>query len=101
MPIRLYLGDWLYNAGIVGIINILESAMEMNLTKTNHYVEIPLEFLEQFSDHYFEYFCNKYERMTSWYKIVSQKAILDQIQMDTFNEEQLKKIVTIHPSASV
>ncbi|MGX1900608.1 type I-B CRISPR-associated protein Cas8b1/Cst1 [Thermolongibacillus altinsuensis] len=92
MALRLYLEDWLYNAGIVGIINILEKAAEMRLVKTNHYVEIPIEALERFPDYYFQYFCNKYERMTSWYKIVSQKPIIDHFKMETFDEKQLDQL---------
>jgi CRISPR-associated protein Cst1 len=92
VPIRLYLEDWLYNAGIVGIINILEKAAEMRLVKTNHYVEVPIEALEGFAGYYFEYFCNKYERMTSWYKLVSQNTMLDHFKVETFDEKQLEQL---------
>lgn len=92
MTIRLYTEDWLYNAGIVGLINILEISAEIELKKTDHYVEIPKEALENFSDHYFRYFYYKYKRMTSWYKIVNQKESLERFQLSNFDDKKLDEL---------
>ena len=67
--IRIELGDWLFNAGVTGLINILG---EENVNYTdNQTVEIPAKLFENFEEKYFNYFIDKYQRLLSWNKIVS------------------------------
>lgn len=57
-PIRLYLGDWLYNAGLLGLIKILlqkNSLEEQNpLRIKENYVEFERGVFEGFTDKFFE-----------------------------------------------
>ncbi|PGA52059.1 type I-B CRISPR-associated protein Cas8b1/Cst1, partial [Bacillus pseudomycoides] len=64
MEIRLELSDWLYNAGLVGIMNIFDRA-EIPYEKNRNAITFQSEVLEDFSEYYFEYFCEKYESFTS------------------------------------
>ncbi|PEJ36426.1 type I-B CRISPR-associated protein Cas8b1/Cst1 [Bacillus pseudomycoides] len=91
MEIRLELSDWLYNAGLVGIMNIFDRA-EVPYEKSRNAITFQSEVLEDFSEYYFEYFCEKYESFTSWYKIVSNKSFLDQIDIKTLNEKQFNTL---------
>lgn len=74
--IRLYTSDWLFNAGLVGLINILGG--ESCVIKEN-YIEIDSDDLKNFSEKYFSYLINKYENFTTWYKIVQFESQLDTI----------------------
>ena len=62
--IRIETSDWLYNAGIVGLCNILEYA-DANVVKKNNYIEFDEEELEDFGDKYFGYLIDKYENFNS------------------------------------
>ncbi|AUN00934.1 type I-B CRISPR-associated protein Cas8b1/Cst1 [Clostridium botulinum] len=92
--IKLELSDWLYNAGIVGICKIFE-ANDDYYEKHSNYIEFDESLLENFEEKYFNYFINKYEKFTSWYKIVSiedkivnfNKYAVDEKYMDKFNKQ--------------
>ncbi|MGB5823945.1 MAG: type I-B CRISPR-associated protein Cas8b1/Cst1, partial [Proteocatella sp.] len=74
--IRIETSDWLYNAGIVGLCNILENA-EVDVLKRNNYIEFDEEELEDFGDKYFGYLVDKYEKFTTWSQIVSEKSYFE------------------------
>ena len=76
--IRIETSDWLYNAGIVGLCNILEYA-DANVVKKNNYIEFDEEELEDFGDKYFGYLIDKYENFTTWNKIVSEKIFFESL----------------------
>ncbi|MGO5093021.1 type I-B CRISPR-associated protein Cas8b1/Cst1 [Clostridium sp. LCP25S3_F10] len=92
--IKLELSDWLYNAGVVGICKIFETNDDY-YEKHSNYIEFDESLLENFEEKYFNYFINKYEKFTSWYKIVSienqienfSKDIVDQKYMDRLNKQ--------------
>lgn len=88
MEVRLELSDWLYNAGLVGLMNILDRA-EIFYEKKGNAISFQSDALEEFSEHYFQYFCEKYEYFTSWYKIVERKSFLTQIDVTTMNDKVL------------
>ncbi|WP_125154894.1 type I-B CRISPR-associated protein Cas8b1/Cst1 [Clostridium rectalis] len=104
--IKLELSDWLYNAGIVGICKIFE-ANDDYYKKDSNYIEFDESLLEDFEEKYFNYFINKYEKFTSWYKIVSiedkivnfNKDAVDEKYMDKFNK-QIEYVKTKLKSAS-
>jgi CRISPR-associated protein Cst1 len=89
--IRLELSDWLYNAGIVGVVNILQHS-DVNVTKKGNYVEFEASELENFEEKYFKYFIDKYLKFTSWYKIISFEDFIDNFNFETINEKQLNEI---------
>lgn len=102
--IRIRLGDWLYNAGIVGFINIVG---EENLKFEGQEVLIKTELLENFEEKYFKYFIDSYEKRLSWYKIVNIDEFLlkhekegfvnfEEKDMEILNEyiSSAKKLIT-------
>ena len=94
--IRIELGDWLYNAGIVGFLNILEHS------KDNNKVEINInEFsfdscvLNNFENKFFEYMIESYKHSLSWHRVIEYQGEIDfhsNTDFQNFNEESLKKL---------
>lgn len=91
--IRIELGDWLFNAGIVGLINILG---EENISYIdNQTIEVSEALFEGFEDNYFDYFINKYQRLLSWNKIVSYEEKLQyhlETNFENFTKESLEDL---------
>lgn len=59
--IRVYLGDWHLNLGIVGFMNILDYS-EIGYTKKANYLEFDSSILKEFPNYYFKFFLNKYSK---------------------------------------
>lgn len=82
--IVIELGTWQYNAGIVGLCNILEkNGIEINIHEDKlifNSEEDLKKALENFEKKYFNYLIEKYEKTLSWYKIVSYKEELQDIK---------------------
>lgn len=89
--IKIKLSDWQFNAGIVGICNILEHAEEEVIKKDQH-IEVKLEALENFSEKYFDYFIEKYYRGTPWYRITSYKSIMENHESNGFENFDEKSL---------
>jgi CRISPR-associated protein Cst1 len=89
--IRIETADWLYNAGIVGLVNILESN-DIEVIKKDNYIEFDKLALNEFSDMYFTYFIDKYRNYISWNKLVDKENILDTFNIETINEKDISKI---------
>lgn len=90
--IRLEMGDWLYNAGLVGMINIFQHS-EDDFKLTNQFVEFDLDVLENFEEKYFNYFIDKYEKLLSWYKITSYEDMIfyhENSNLENFQEKDLE-----------
>lgn len=73
---RFSLGDWLWNAAITGFINIVEHSGEKIQIKDDG-VEFSTNVLEDFSEKYFAYFTDTYQKTLSWYKLVSYKKVIE------------------------
>lgn len=86
--IRLELSDWLYNAGIVGVVKILENS-DIPYDKGINYIEFDDSALENFSQSYFSYFIIKYEKFTSWYKIISFEGYIENFDKQKVKEKDL------------
>ncbi len=89
--IKIYLSDWQFNAGIVGLYNILEYAEE-EVTVGDQYIEIDLEVLENFEEKYFNYFIEKYKETTPWHRIISYEPIMESYEehnFENFNKKAL------------
>lgn len=72
MEISIEIGTWQYNAGIVGLYNILkENNEEIKIEKDKF--SFDSSTLENFEEKYFNYLIGKYEKTLSWYKIVEQE----------------------------
>lgn len=92
--IKLYLEDWLYNAGVVGFYNILENAGDEIILKED-YLEFKPNVLENFEEKYFNYFIEKYESIISLNKILDfEEFILKHEENDfkDFDKKELEKL---------
>lgn len=92
--IKLTMEDWMLNAGIIGVYNILEHAGD-KVVVCDNYIEFDKECLNGFEDKYFRYFIDTYLQTLSWYKIVSYESVIDhyeQTNFQDFNEESLDKL---------
>ena len=57
MRLKVYKGDWFFNMGIVGFLNILNKAEVKNKVSINEdYIEFDSSLLENFHNYYFDYF---------------------------------------------
>lgn len=89
--IRLELSDWLYNAGLVGLVKILRHS-DAQVEKEINYIEFDEEELDNFEEKYFSYFTYTYEKFTSWYKLVSYEEVIDNINIAVITEKDIEKI---------
>ncbi|MGO1043529.1 type I-B CRISPR-associated protein Cas8b1/Cst1 [Clostridioides difficile] len=61
MKLRVYRGDWFFNMGIVGFLNILDkSDIKEEVFIMEDYIEFDSSFLENFHEYYFNYFMDEY-----------------------------------------
>ena len=62
MKLRVYKGDWFFNMGIVGFLNILHKAeVKKQVTINEDYIEFDSFLLNDFNNYYFDYFINEYD----------------------------------------
>ncbi|EUJ23986.1 CRISPR-associated protein Cst1 [Listeria grandensis FSL F6-0971] len=73
--------DWLFNAGLVGFINIVG---KKNVRMEGQSVFFEESLLDGFEEKYFDYFIREYEKTLSWYKIVSFKVEMEQHRKTDF-----------------
>lgn len=81
--IVLHIADHSYNAGLVGLVNILG---EHNVELDADTLSFSAELLNDFQDKYFHYFIKRYEKSLSWYKIVSFKSTIEMHEMNGFSQ---------------
>ena len=89
--IKIYLSDWQFNAGIVGLYNILEFAGD-EIIKGEDYIEIDIDQLERFEEKYFNYFIDKYKETTPWYRIVNYKHIMESHENNMFQNFNIESL---------
>lgn len=89
--ITLTLGDWLYNAGVVGMVNILNHAKD-EVIYNGQEVSFKVEALEKFEDKFFNYFIDKYEKKLSWSKIVSYKERIEHFENEDYKNFEEKSL---------
>ena len=89
--VRLTMGDWQWNAALVGFINIV-GKNNINFID-NDTIEFSPNILVGFENKFFDYLIKTYEETLSWYKIVSFKDFYYlhvQEHFDNFDLESLK-----------
>ena len=86
--IHIELSDWLYNAGLVGLINILDSA-GYSISKKRNYIEFDINLLDGFEDIYFKYFISKYGKFLSWSKIVDFRSHINRYESEGINDKDV------------
>ncbi|AYD40183.1 type I-B CRISPR-associated protein Cas8b1/Cst1 [Clostridium fermenticellae] len=89
--IKLKMSDWLYNAGLVGLIKILNQE-EISYNPKGKYFEFEADALVNFEEKYFKYFSRKYKRFTSWYKIVSFEDYIINFDKNKVSDKNLETI---------
>jgi len=89
--IKIELSDWQFNAGVVGLCNILEHTKD-EVKKGDQYIEIELESLKNFAEKHFNYFIEKYYKTTPWYRIVSYKPIMQNHENNNFENFDEKSL---------
>lgn len=92
--IKVEMNDWLFNAGIVGFVNILEHAGN-KVEKHNNHIEFELDVLDEFEDKYFKYLIDTYERQLSWNKLTSYESTIKHFEengFEEFNKDNLEKL---------
>lgn len=77
MEIKVEIGNWQYNSGIVGLYNILEYANRGCVALESNAMTFDSSELENFEEKYFNYLIKVYEKTLSWYKIVSFQERID------------------------
>lgn len=94
MEIRVELGNWQFNAGIVGLYSVLKNHDENSVRMDSEALYFNSEELENFEEKYFNYLIKVYEKTLSWYKIVSFKDKLDYFKNKEVDEKDLNEINT-------
>lgn len=89
--ISLQLSDWLYNSGVVGLVNILEHADE-EVEYKGQEVIFDIKALEGFEEKYFKYFIDIYEKTLSWHKIVSFESFIEKHENEEFRNFDKKSL---------
>lgn len=94
--IRIELSDWLKNAGIVGIFNILESSSELKekVNKRNNYIEFDSSELDNFHELYFQYLIQEYKEFISIEKIVNKEEWIKDLLDKDITEKDLEGLNT-------
>lgn len=86
--IKLELSDWLYNAGVIGLVNILRHANdEVNFNGSQIFFND--EVLEGFEEKYFRYFIDTYEKTMILTKVIIK---LDKLLTMEIDESKIKEI---------
>lgn len=90
--IHIPLDDWQKNSGIVGFINIVGRE---NVEFKNSELIFDSQLLADFSEKYFDYLINTYQKTLSWHKIVSFQSTIDQYRQtdyELFSEKDLNNL---------
>ncbi|WP_029521652.1 type I-B CRISPR-associated protein Cas8b1/Cst1 [Persephonella sp. KM09-Lau-8] len=99
---KVYLGDWLYNAGIVGFLNINSHLWEIkdkrlvskneNLLKFgDNYIEFDRKIFDGFAERFFDYAFNQYGRYENLLKLFEEYIEDLNNSEDIENFEKLNK----------
>lgn len=96
--IRIENGDWLKNAGIVGLIKVLEykKSIEDTITIKKDYLEFDSSMLDGFEEAFFKVIISEYGYRSSWYRLISYSTNLERLEKNDITEEtilQLNKII--------
>lgn len=92
--IQLRFSDWMFNASIIGFMNIVGNRNVKQIQSDT--IEFDIELLENFETKYFNYFIETYKENLSWYRIVSfEEKVRHYLETD-FNDFDLNKLKTLN-----
>ncbi len=92
--IKICMEDWMKNAGMVGLYNILNHA-EDNVIFDGNCMEFDAESLVGFEEKYFKYLIDKYKDVLSINKIISFEDFIvyhEENKFDQFSKENLEAL---------
>ena len=91
--IELKLKDWLFNAGLLGFINILgeeaKSSGELEIDNKNRLIKFSPKVLENFDYKYFDFFIKRYGKTLTYGKILEFEKYIDEFEE---NGEKIRSI---------
>ena len=91
--IELKLKDWLFNAGLLGFINILgkeaKNNGELEFDNKNRLIRFSPKVLENFEYKYFDFFIKRYGKTLTYGKILEFEKYIDEFEE---NGEKIKSI---------
>ena len=91
--IELKLKDWLFNAGLLGFINILgeeaKSSGELEIDNKNRLIKFSPKVLENFEYKYFDFFIKRYGKTLTYGKILEFEKYIDEFEE---NGEKIRSI---------
>ena len=91
--IELKLKDWLFNAGLLGFINILgeetKSSGELEIDNKNRLIKFSPKVLENFEYKYFDFFIKRYVKTLTYGKILEFEKYIDKFEE---NGEKIRSI---------
>ncbi|HEY9063187.1 MAG TPA: type I-B CRISPR-associated protein Cas8b1/Cst1 [Pseudobacteroides sp.] len=88
--VTIRLADWLYNAGAIGLVNILQHA-EDNIFINGPEISFKEDVLENFEEKYFRYFIDTYENTMVYSKVCGKIEKLLSIEIDDSVKEEVEK----------
>ncbi len=88
--IRIEKGDWLKNAGIIGLIKVLE--VNTFIDEDKDYIEFDEECLEDFEEDYFRLMIDIHKERLSVSKIIAYDSLLDKIKTSNITKESINEI---------
>lgn len=102
MEIKIELGNWQYNAGIVGLYEILIFCNRNSVKLESDAMIFDSKELEGFEEKYFAYLIEIYKKSLPWYKVISYKERVEKLLLDietlpfeeVFSDSILKEIDT-------
>ena len=97
--IELKLSDWLFNAGLLGFINVLgEEALEnesLEIDNESRLIKFSPDVLEDFEYKYFDFFIKRYGKTLTYGKILEFEEYIDKFEagkIEIISVDDLKKI---------
>lgn len=89
MEYKIYLGDWLYNAGIVGFLKIFEFNDSINdITRGDNFISFNREILTDFHEKYFYFVYQKANTIED-----KAEKLKNLLSSETTKEEDIKKFI--------
>ncbi|KRQ85892.1 CRISPR-associated protein (Cas_CXXC_CXXC) [Caloramator mitchellensis] len=91
MQVRLYMNDWFYNMGLVGMIRIFKhtesKGISIDYKLKDNYLEFESDVLSNFHEYYFDYYIDEYDK--------DYKRFLNDVYnlSNTINKEENKKVI--------
>ncbi|AEV69187.1 CRISPR-associated protein Cas8a1/Cst1, subtype I-B/TNEAP [Acetivibrio clariflavus DSM 19732] len=86
--IKIQLSDWLYNAGVIGLVNILKHANDQ-VDINGQEVTIKTNVLANFEAKYYKYFVDTYGKTMTFTKLINRIDKLLNIELDESKEKEI------------